>query len=174
MTFPAKRRRNNMEPRMVERYRKPTRILHWIHAGAFTVLFFTGLFLYISPLAFLAEDGWTRLIHRIAAALFIIAPLLYVPLNFKPTMRGIMDALKWGVEDLGWLIAAPRYYFFADEKAMPPQGHMNTGQKMWWLMVLAFGGIFVITGLIMWVGKESAPAGVLQWSVFAHDVSFIA
>ena len=27
----------------VERYHKPTRILHWIHAGAFIVLFLTGL-----------------------------------------------------------------------------------------------------------------------------------
>lgn len=163
-----------MEGEMVERYRTPTRILHWIHAGAFTLLFLTGIILYISPLAILAEDGWTRIIHRAAAIVFIVAPLIYVSFNFKSAMRGILDALKWGIDDLGWAKAAPRYYFLADEKAMPPQGHMNTGQKMWWLMTLAFSGIFILTGLIMWVAKTSAPAAVLQWSVFVHDIAFIA
>jgi formate dehydrogenase subunit gamma len=158
---------------MIERYRTPTRILHWVHAGAFTILFITGLILYLSPLAFLAEDSWTRILHRVAAVLFIVAPLIYIPLNFKASMRGIADALKWGSEDIGWAIAAPRYYFLADEKAMPPQGHMNTGQKMWWLMVLGFGGIFIITGLIMWFGKGILPAAAFQWSIFIHDVSFI-
>ncbi len=73
-----------------------------------------------------------------------------------------------------WLRAAPRYYFLADEKSMPPQGHMNTGQKMWWFMVIFFSIVFVITGFIMWVFKESAPYEALRWAVFAHDVAFIA
>ena len=157
----------------VERYRKPTRILHWIHAGAFVFLFLTGLILFIPQLGFLAEDGWTRLIHRIAAVVFIIAPLIYIPLNWKSTWRGVKDAFTWGAEDIGWLEAAPRYYFLADEKEMPPQEHMNTGQKMWWFLVIVFGVVFVITGAIMWFAKESAPAALLQWMVFIHDIAFI-
>lgn len=74
---------------------------------------------------------------------------------------------------MGWLQAAPRYYFLGDETAMPPQGHMNTGQKLWWFLVLVFGIILVITGLIMWAFKTTAPAGLLQWTVFVHDVAFI-
>jgi formate dehydrogenase subunit gamma len=156
----------------IERYRTPTRVLHWVHAGAFTVLFLTGLILYLSPLAFLAEDSWTRIIHRVAAFIFIIAPLIYIPLNWKSTVRGLADAFKWGVDDLGWAMAAPRYYFLADEKAMPPQGHMNTGQKMWWLMVVVFSAVFVITGLIMWAAKTTAPAASCN-ERFYHDISFI-
>ena len=158
----------------VERYRKPTRILHWVHAGAFVILFLTGLVLFIPQLGFLAQDSWTRLIHRIAAVLFVVAPLIYIPMNLKVTLRGIKDAFSWGVEDMGWLKAAPRYYFLSDEKAMPPQPHMNSGQKMWWLMVIVFGLVFVITGLIMWAFKTVAPAALLQWMVFIHDVAFIA
>jgi formate dehydrogenase subunit gamma len=158
---------------MIERYRTPTRVLHWVHAGAFTILFITGFILYLGPLAFLAEDSVTRIIHRVAAVLFVVAPMIYIPLNFKATISGIRDSLKWGKDDMGWVIAAPRYYFLADEKAMPPQGHMNTGQKMWWLMVLVFGVVFIITGIIMWAGKTALPGGVLQWSVFIHDISFI-
>ena len=158
----------------IEKYRKPTRILHWIHAGAFVALFVTGLILFIPPLGALAQDGWTRLIHRIAAVIFVVAPVIYIPMNWKSTWKGIKEAFSWGLEeDLGWLRAAPRYYLLCDEEAMPPQRHMNTGQKMWWLLVIVFGLIFVVTGAIMWFAKITAPTVVLQWVVFIHDVAFI-
>jgi len=162
-----------MQPE-VERYRKPTRILHWIHGGAFIALFLTGLVLFVPALGFLAQDSWSRVIHRVAAVIFIVAPLIYIPLNWRATLRGIRDAFTWGVEDLGWLKAAPRYYFLCDEEAMPPQEHMNTGQKMWWLLVLVLGPVFLITGIIMWAFKTVAPPLLLQWMVFLHDVAFIA
>ena len=157
----------------VEKYRKPTRILHWIHASAFVLLFLTGLILFIPQLGILAQDSWTRVIHRIAAAIFVIAPLIYIPMNWEATKRGIKDAFTWGADDIGWLKAAPRYYFFGDEKFMPPQGHMNTGQKMWWFIVIVFGLLFLITGAVMWFAKTTAPPAVLQWMIFAHDVAFI-
>jgi formate dehydrogenase subunit gamma len=158
----------------VERYRKPTRILHWIHAGAFVALFITGLILFIPGVSLAAQDSWTRLIHRIAIVFFIVAPLIYIPMNWKATLRGIKEAFTWGKDDMDWLQAAPRYYFLCDEEAMPPQPHMNSGQKLWWLMVIVFGVIFVITGAIMLFAKTTAPAALLQWSVFVHDVAFIA
>lgn len=161
-----------MEQEIV-RYRTPTRILHWIHAGSFVVLFFTGLILFIPALGFLAEDSWTRVLHRIAVVFFVVAPLIYIPLNWKATWRGVKEAFSWGGA-IGWLKAAPRYYFRSDEEAMPPQEHMNIGQKMWWSMVLVGGLVFVITGLIMWAFKTTAPAALLQWMVLIHDVAFIA
>ncbi len=157
----------------VEKYRKAIRVLHWLHSGAFVLLFLTGLVLFIPALGFLAEDSWTRLIHRIGAAIFVIAPIIYIILDPKAVGRSLKQAFTWGSEDMGWLLAAPRYYFLGDEKGMPPQGAMNTGQKMWWFMVLVFGIIFVLTGAIMWFAKEAAPSAVLQWMVFVHDVSFI-
>jgi len=160
-------------PQEVERYRKPTRILHWVNAGAFVLLFLTGLILFIPQLGFLAQDSWTRVIHRIAAVIFVIIPLWYLLTNWKASWKSIKEAFTWGAEDIGWLQAAPRYYFLGDEKGMPPQPHMNTGQKMWWLIVIVFGIIFVITGAIMWFAKTTAPAAVLQWMVFIHDIAFI-
>jgi formate dehydrogenase subunit gamma len=157
----------------VEKYRKSIRVLHWIHSGAFVLLFLTGLVLFIPGLGFLAEDSWTRLIHRIGAAIFVIIPIIYLIINPKSAGRGLKEAFTWGSEDMGWLQAAPRYYFLGDEKDMPPQGAMNTGQKLWWLIVIVFGVLFVITGAPMWFGKASAPPAVLQWMVFVHDVAFI-
>jgi formate dehydrogenase subunit gamma len=158
----------------VEKYRKPIRVLHWIHSGAFVLLFLTGLILFIPGLGFLAEDSWTRLIHRIGAAIFVIVPIIYLVINPRSVARGIKMAFTWGAEDIGWLKAAPQYYFMiGDESNMPPQHEMNTGQKMWWFLVIVFGVIFVITGAIMWFAKTSASPAALQWMVFIHDVSFI-
>jgi len=157
----------------VEKYRKPTRVLHWVHSGAFVILFLTGLILFIPPLGILAQDSWTRLIHRIAAVVFVVAPLIYIPMNWKATVKGVKDAFTWGGGDFGWLKAAPRYYILCDEKGMPPQKEMNTGQKMWWFLVLVFGALFVITGGLMWFGKTTVPGEVLQWMVFLHDIAFI-
>jgi len=163
-----------MKTKEVEKYRKPIRILHWVHSGSFVLLFLTGLVLFIPQLAFLAEDGWTRLIHRIGSVIFIIVPLIYLIINPAAVGRGLKRAFTWGREDIGWLKAAPGYYFLGDDSEMPPQGEMNSGQKLWWLMVIVFGVIFVITGLIMWFAKEAAPPTFLQWMIFIHDVSFIA
>ena len=74
---------------------------------------------------------------------------------------------------MGWLKAAPRYYFLGDESGMPPQGSMNTGQKMWWLLTLVFGIVFVLTGLVMWFFKTTAAPAALEWMVLLHDISFI-
>ena len=158
----------------VERYRRPTRILHWVHVGAFVVLFFTGLILFIPALGFLAEDSWSRILHRLAAAVFIIAPIIYIPLNLRASLTGIKEAFTWGAEDMEWLKAAPRYYIFCDEKAMPPQGHMNSGQKMWWFMAIVCGLVFLVTGIIMWFFKGAASPVLLQWMVLFHDLAFIA
>ena len=157
----------------VEKYRKPIRILHWIHSGAFVLLFLTGLILFIPGLSFLAEDSWTRIIHRIGAAIFVVIPLVYLIINPRSVANGLKQAFTWTKDDIGWIKALPRYYFNGDDSTMPPQGEMNTGQKMWWFIVVVFGILFVITGVIMWFAKDAAPAGLLQWMTFIHDISFI-
>ena len=155
------------------KYRRPVRILHWIHAGSFVLLFLTGLILFLPPLAFLAEDGWTRIIHRIGAVIFVIIPLIHLLSNWKASWREVKNAFVWGQDDVDWLKAAPRYYFLGDEAVMPPQGAMNSGQKMWWLIAFVFSIVFVITGCILWFAKVAASAALLQWCIFFHDVAFI-
>ena len=158
----------------VEKYRKPIRILHWIHSSAFVLLFLTGLVAFIPQLVFLAEDSWPRHIHRIGAAIFVIVPLIYLIINPKSVGRGLKLAFTWSLkEDIGWVKALPRYYFQGDERGMPPQGALNTGQKLWWLIVIVFGIISLITGTIMLFFKVSAAPAVLQQTVLAHDISFI-
>ncbi len=156
------------------RYSQPVRFLHWIYAGAFLVLFLTGLILFIPALDTLASGGWTRMFHRGAAVLLIFEPVTYLILYPKAAWRGIKEAFIWNKSDFDWVRAAPRYYFLLDEKAMPPQEHMNTGQKLWWLMVIVSGVTFTVTGVLILISKALPSEALFEWSIMLHDIAFIS
>ncbi len=158
----------------IQKYTKVARVFHWVHTTAFLALVITGIFLFVPALGFLAQDSWSRVIHRIAAVIFVLAPLMQLFANPKTAGASIKQAFTWGKEDLEWLKAAPRYYFLGDESTMPPQPEMNSGQKLWYTMVLILGPVFVITGILMWFFKYSLVSAVFQWCVFVHDAAFIA
>jgi formate dehydrogenase subunit gamma len=157
----------------IQKYSLPARICHWIHTAAFLVLMLTGLLLIIEPLSFLAIGGWSRFIHRIAAVVFIIAPLIELLANTGTSLSAVKKAFKWGKEDMDWVIAMPGYYFMSDETTLPPQDEMNTGQKLWFLSLLIFSPVFVITGILMWALRTPAAQPVFQLSVTIHDFAFI-
>ena len=161
------------ERRIVERFKKRTIWLHWIHTAAFLVLIVTGAILFFPGIGGPAAGGITRLIHRIAVVVFVAIPVIYSVFNPRAVMHFIKETLTWGKDDIGWLEAAPFYYFGLGEEKMPPQGHVNTGQKMWQFIVLATGVLFVISGLVMMFFKGTVPAGLFQWCVIAHDVAFL-
>jgi cytochrome b subunit of formate dehydrogenase len=120
-----------------------------------------------------AAGGVTRIIHRICIIFFVGVPVLYGLFNPRATWHFIKETLTWGKEDLGWLTAAPGYYFLNREDKMPPQGHVNSGQKMWQFVVLLTGIVFVISGAIMLFFKGIVSPAVFQWSVIAHDIAYI-
>lgn len=159
--------------RTIERFKMRTVWFHWIHTAAFLVLAITGAILFIPGLGGIAAGGWTRIAHRVAAIIFIIVPVGYFFTNPRMTLHFIKETLTWGKDDLGWVKAAPDYYFGGKEGNMPPQPHINTGQKMWQLVVLGTGIIFVLTGLVIWFFRDIVPAGLFQWFIIIHDVAFI-
>jgi formate dehydrogenase subunit gamma len=158
---------------LVLKYRMAERVLHWGHAFSFGVLLITGLFLFFPPLSFLAQDSWSRVIHRICSILFVMLPVVILFTSWTASWRAIFEAANWSLYDLGWVLAFPRYYFLCDEGAMPPQDRFNTGQKAWYIMVLIFSPVFVFTGALMWFGKDILPGWVFQWSIYIHDLCFM-
>jgi formate dehydrogenase subunit gamma len=157
----------------IERYRKRAIVHHWLIVVCSILLGITGLFLFVSWFGPAAAGGYSRLIHRIAAVGFVAIPLIYMVLNPKSSWEWIKEAFTWNKDDVGWLKAAPTYYFGSDIVPMPPQERSNTGQKLWMLVVIVTAVIFIISGGIMWFGKSYLPTGFFNWSVFAHDVAFI-
>ena len=159
--------------RVVERFKKPTIWFHWIHTASFLILLVTGAILFIPGLGAPAAGGLTRLIHRVAVIFFAGAPLLYFVFNPKISLHFIKESLTWGKDDIIWVTKAPDYYFGGAEENMPPQGHINTGQKMWQFIVLGTGILFLVTGFLMWFFKDILAPGVFQWCVIGHDMAFI-
>ena len=162
------------EGRTVERFKIRTIWLHWAHTLAFLVLIVTGAILFFHGIGGIAAGGLTRIIHRVSAVIFIAGPILYFPFNPKMSFHFVKDILTWGKNDLIWLTKAPDYYFGGAEENMPPQGHVNTGQKMWQMIVTGTWVAFLATGTIMWFFKDAVAPGIFQWSMIIHDVAFIA
>jgi formate dehydrogenase subunit gamma len=157
----------------IQKYSKAARIFHWVHAAAFLILSLTGILLIIEPLTFMAIGGWSRLIHRIAAIVFILAPLIELLTNKETSIAAIKTAFKWGKEDLDWVMAMPGYYFMSDETVLPPQDEMNTVQKLWFLCLLILGPVLVITGILMWILRTPVAQPVFQLSILVHDFAFV-
>jgi len=153
------------------------RFVHWLHVMAFLLLLVTGVVLYVPqfhPFAKGLAGETSRLLHRIGAILLAAVPLIYIIFDPRQFARSMKEIFTWSSDDLGWLKGAPAYYFLGDEKAMPPQGKFNTGQKLFYLTVVIALVIFGLTGLIMWFGKGVVPVALFQWSVFLHDLAAIA
>jgi formate dehydrogenase subunit gamma len=161
------------EARVVERFKKRTIWFHWVHTAAFLVLLVTGAILFFPGLGGPAAGGITRSIHRIAVVFFVGAPIVYFIINPRMSLRFIKETFTWGTSDFRWICHAPDYYFGGDEEKMPPQGHVNTGQKMWQFIVLATGVLFLVSGFFMWFLKDVLSPGFFQWFVIIHDIAFV-
>ena len=67
----------------VQKYTKPARVFHWVHTVAFLLLLITGIILFVPAFGAAAQGSWTRVIHRIGAVIFVIAPLIQIFANGK-------------------------------------------------------------------------------------------
>ncbi len=162
-----------MEERTIERFKIRTVWFHWIHTTAVLALLATGAILFFPGCGDPAAGGITRIVHRIAAVIFIGGAIVYIPLNPKMAFQFVKDCFGFSKYDLGWAMAAPDYYFGGPENKMPPQGHINTGQRMWQVVILGTGVVFLVTGAMLWFGKGDISEGVFQWALFAHGLAFV-
>jgi formate dehydrogenase subunit gamma len=158
--------------RTVKRYRKRAIVLHWLHAAAFLTLVLTG------AVTFFYAGGFSnfyiaKILHRAAAVIFIVIPVINLLLNTRGTAEFIKETFRWNRDDLRWLMAAPDYYFGGAEERMPPQGRINTGQKAWQVLILLTGLVFVSTGIILWGFRYNLALPVYQWLLFAHGAAFV-
>jgi formate dehydrogenase subunit gamma len=161
-----------MEERTVLRYRKRTVVLHWVHTLAFLILVVTGGIMFFRGSGFVNYLPVANL-HRAAAVLFVAIPVIFSFIEPVSTAGFIKETFRWNKDDLKWWAAVPGYYFGGSEEKMPPQGHLNTGQKLWQLTVVVTGILFVITGIILWFFKFSVPVPVYQWIFLAHGIFFV-
>jgi len=128
--------------------------MHWLHTATFVPLALTGLILYLpflQPLAQGAAGQWIRLIHRGAAVIFGLLPIIYLIIQPRRLLMSLREFM-FDKDDIGWLKGAFGYYLLGKHTAMPPQGRFNTGEKMNGLVIILAWAAFGVTGLVMWFG----------------------
>jgi formate dehydrogenase subunit gamma len=143
-------------------------MVHWTLAISCLVLCITGLAMMFHSFNVIAEimGGLvvTKYIHNFTGLLFALALLLAIKMWWHEAGVFTMP------EDLEWMKTAGGYLWHVDH--VPEVGKYNPGQKMFFLAVAIFGGIMVITGIIMWF-PLSFPSWLVRWLFFLHALGFV-
>jgi formate dehydrogenase subunit gamma len=175
MTVQLKGRAEAITIQWIPKYTTLERAAHWLHTATFVPLAITGMILYFPFLQPLAQGpaGMTfRLIHRVAAVIFGLLPIVYFIFQPRRLILNIREFLP-NKDDIGWLKGAPAYYLLGRHEAMPPQGRFNAGEKMNGLIMIVAWFVFGLTGVPMWFGKGIIPPELFRWLVVFHDLAMI-
>lgn len=169
----AKNQRKSDE--WVLRFGKVAIIAHWVHAVAFFTLAATGLIIFAPSFSFLTPvfggvQG-VRLLHRIMAVVFIVAPVISLLANPKGFKMWWRDITAWGKNEIDFFKAFPRE-LFGYRVEFPPQTQFNAGEKLNSLLQLFGCTMLALTGLVIWF-KQFFPVVLVQWAIPLHDLFFI-
>jgi formate dehydrogenase subunit gamma len=161
-----------MEERTIQRYLNRNIVLHWLHTFSFLLLSLTGI---LRLFDFIGSDAgsYVRNIHHIAALLFIGIPVFYFLAEIRGTTNFLKETFRWGKEDWKWILAAPDYYFGGSSEKLPPQDRINTGQKLWQLLIIVTGLILAITGIFLYFFRLALPVYVFPWMLLVHGIAFV-
>jgi formate dehydrogenase subunit gamma len=134
------------EPRLIHRFSRTERALHWVHAAAFFVLLGSGLVLYLPSLSDLVgRRGFVKDVHFDTGLAWLVAIALIVVVGdrrgLRETVREIEDFDR---DDRLWLKRLPR-----------PQGRFNAGQKLNAALTASFAVLFFVSGILLWYGERN-------------------
>jgi len=154
--------------KMVEKSSLNERINHWVLMLSFFVLLLTGF-----GFAFESTLGWLNVvfggvhvasfIHKWVGAIFLISVVFTIG-------SYLGEALKYGPEDSDWI--AKRGGYLGGKEKLLPQGRLNFGQKLFYLLVLVGGLAMGFSGLVIWLGTQSR--GFLLFAHILHNLAFFA
>lgn len=131
--------------------RRNRRVFHWTVAAAFFVLLLSGLILYTPAFSSLAEGGWTRITHRVAAVSLAVLIASYVVANHRGALAWLKDAAFWTVG-----------------ASINPDAWKRRHK----LLITLGVTLFAITGAIQWFLKDTVASEVFTVSVIIHDIAF--
>ncbi len=152
----------------IPRWSLGERVLHWTTAVLFLLLMLTGLsMLYgrsiLIPVLghgpFAAYLAWAKLIHNFAGPLFIAALVGMGSVWFKDNLWRRID-WEW-LKSFGGMIGDRH----------PPAGRMNAGEKAWFWLLVLFGGLASLTGLILDFPLFGLERETIQLSHLLHLAS---
>jgi formate dehydrogenase subunit gamma len=132
-------------PRMVERFGRTERALHWVHATGFFAMLATGLVLYLPALSELvARRNLVKNLHIFAALAWAAAIVLVVALGDRRRLAADWREVEvLDRDDRRWLRGRPA-----------AQGRFNGGQKLNVIVTAAFALLFALSGFFLWLGER--------------------
>ena len=132
--------------RLVHRFGRTERALHWVHATAFLVLLGSGLCLYLPSLAeAVGRRPLLKTIHLYTAVAWAVAIVVIV-------VFGDRRALRATVREIDRLDSS----------------RLNVGQKLNAIVTAAFAILFAISGFFLWYGERDTRFRFAS-TVMLHD-----
>jgi len=132
--------------RFVRRFSRTERTLHWVNAAGFFILLATGLILYL--------------------------PRLSTVVGRRPLIK---DVHLWG--GIGWISALAIVIVLGDRKGLlrtardlevVKPSRLNVGQKVNAILNAAFVILFLVSGLLLWLGERDTTFRFAS-TVLLHD-----
>jgi len=158
----------------VERFNTLARITHWSHTVTFLLCLFTGLALFLRADWLAAIFGGFRgagLVHRIAAVVMTVTILTAMAVGIKGVIAWIKDLLRFGMNDIGFLMKFPME-FLGFKVKIPPQTRFNGGEKGNSIVTPSMVFLLMISGWIIWWPSIWWP-GLVRASYWIHDLAMI-
>ncbi|GAB6154616.1 hypothetical protein JCM17380_33660 [Desulfosporosinus burensis] len=107
--------------------------------------------------------------HKIGAIMWLLVPVLFYyfdKCHFKRTMKSI---LSLGTHDVTWWKEAIKALFSKGKR--PFQGEYNSGQKIWYLVVLGTMLVLGISGTIRWIWADTLSTTTLNLIIWIHVIT---
>jgi formate dehydrogenase subunit gamma len=146
--------------RYVRRFSRTERALHWANALGFLVLLASGLVLYLPSLAVLV--GRRPLVKDVHfwTGIAWIAVLAAIALagDRRGLLRTARELDRFDRDDARWLLG----------RRPAPQGRFNAGQKLNASLTGAFTLLFLVSGLLLWLGERDTRFRFAS-TVVLHD-----
>jgi formate dehydrogenase subunit gamma len=143
----------------VRRFSRTERALHWANAVGFFVLLASGLVLYLPRLAVLVgRRPLMKDIHFWSGIGWVTVLVLVVLLGDRRGLLGTARELDvFDRDDRLWL-----------RGRHTPSGRFNAGQKLNAVLTAAFTVLFLVSGLLLWLGERDTRFRFAS-TVVLHD-----
>ena len=159
----------------VERFNWLSRFSHWVHTVTFLLCLFTGLVLFLDGVNWLAAifGGYrgAGLVHRVSAVGMTAVIGIGLVFGFKGVIAWIKDLLRFGMNDIKFIMSFPLEFFGFPVK-IPPQTRFNGGEKGNSMVTPTCVFLLVLSGYIMWF-PAFFPVGLVRVSYWTHDIAMV-
>lgn len=165
----------------IERHRAGLRVLHWWNALSWVLLGMTGVGLMSAVTFSLAGPSFPRWISGLAggtAALLRLhvlwglawaATIVPLFLLWKHGPRGVLEEIRFGRDELRWLLLKPLAMAGLRAQPLPPQDKYNAGQKLFAIFVLVATTTIIASGLVMTF--HLGPPRLVAAAIATHGLS---